>query len=121
MLEGTEPDPTDRRTQRLITKPLRKKGDKFISLECPDFEFEITLLTDTSPDDPITLFTLYYNSEIIESIVCHANNVQRKAQDPSKSNARANQWYLTCAGETYLYLAIRIYMTLFPIDEIADY
>ena len=46
---------------------------------------------DTSPDDPITLFTLYYTPEIIESIVLHTNNVQRKAQDPSKADARANQ------------------------------
>jgi hypothetical protein len=121
MPEGTEPDPTDRGTQRPNAPPLRKKGDKFIPFECPDFDFEITLPPDSSPDDPITIFTLYYTSEIIESIVQHTNNVPREAQDPSKPNARANQWYPTCAGEIYLFLAIRIYMTLFPLDEVADY
>ena len=91
MPDGTEPDPTDRGTQRPNTAPLRKKGDKFMPLDCPDFEFEITLPRDTSPDDPITLFTLYYTPEIIESIVENTNNVSREAQDPSKPDARANQ------------------------------
>jgi hypothetical protein len=121
MPEGTEPGPTDRGTQRPNAPPLRKKGDKFIPFECPDFDFKITLPPDTSPDDPITLFTLYYTPEIIESIVQHTNNAPRKAQDPSKPNARANQWYPTCAGEIYLFLAIKIYMTLFPMDKVADY
>jgi hypothetical protein len=69
MLEGTEPDLTDQGTQRLNTALLQKKGDKFILFKCLDFEFKITLLIDTSPDNLITFFTLYYTLEIIESIV----------------------------------------------------
>jgi hypothetical protein len=69
MPEGTEPDPTNQGTQRPNTALLRKKKDKFILFKCPDFEFKITLFMDTSPDDLITLFTLYYTLEIIESIV----------------------------------------------------
>jgi hypothetical protein len=121
MLEGTEPDPTDRGTQRPNAPPLQEKGDEFIPFECPNFEFEITLPADTSPDDLITLFTLYYTSDIIDQIVQHTNNHPRKSQDLSKPNARVNQWYPTCAEEIYLFLAIRIYMTLFPMDEVADY
>ena len=68
MLEDTEPDPTDRGTQHPNIALLQKKGAKFILFECPDFEFEITLPTDTSPNDPITLFTLYYTPEIVQSI-----------------------------------------------------
>jgi hypothetical protein len=121
MPEGTEPDLTDRGTQRPNAPPLRKKEDKFIPFECPDFDFKITFPLDTSPDNLITLFTLYYTPEIIESIVQHTNNTLRKAQDPSKPNAQANQWYLTCVGEIYLFLAIKIYMTLFLMDKVADY
>jgi hypothetical protein len=44
MPEGTVPDPTDQGTQHLNTSLLQEKGDKFILLECPDFEAEITLL-----------------------------------------------------------------------------
>jgi hypothetical protein len=69
MPEGTVPDPTDQGTQRSNAPPLQEKGDKFIPLECPDFEAEITLLIDVSPDNLITLFTLYYTLEIIDQIV----------------------------------------------------
>ena len=121
MPEGTEPDPTDRGTQRPNAAPLQEKGTEFIPFECPDFEFEITLPADTSPDDPITLFTLYYTPKIIQSIVQHTNNVSREAQDPRKPNARANKWYPTCEKEIYIFIAIRIYMTLFALDKIAGY
>lgn len=121
MPEGTEPDPTDRGTQRPNLRPLPRKGDRFIPMKCPNFEMEITLPPDTSPDDPISLFTLYYSPEIIESIVRYTNNVRRKPQDPSQSHARANAWYPTCTEELYLYFAIRVYMTEFPLDEIASY
>jgi hypothetical protein len=60
MLEDTEPDPTDRGTQRQNIALLQKKETKLILFECLDFEFEITLPADASPDNPITLFTLYY-------------------------------------------------------------
>ena len=121
MLEGTEPDPTDRGTQRPNAPPLQEKGDKFFPFKCPNFEFEITLPADTSLDDPITLFALYYTPEIIDQIVRHTNNHTRKSQDPSKPNARVNQWYPTFAKEIYLFLAIKIYMTLFLIDKVTDY
>jgi hypothetical protein len=121
MLEGTEPDPTDKGTQRPNAKPLQKKGNTFILIKCPDFDIEITLPLNTSLDNPISLFTLYYTPEIIESIVCYTNEVPREPQDPSMSYARANAWYLTCAEEIYLYFAIRVYMTEFPIDDVAGY
>ena len=69
MPEDTVPDPTDQGTQRPNESPLQRKEDKFIPFECPDFETEITLPMDVSPDDPITLFTLYYTPEIIDQIV----------------------------------------------------
>jgi hypothetical protein len=91
MAEGTEPDLIDQGAQRPNAPLLQERGNEFILFNCPDFEFEITLPMNTSLDNPITLFTLYYTPEIIESIVLYTNNVQRKAQDLSKANARANQ------------------------------
>jgi hypothetical protein len=69
MSEGTVPDPTDRGTQRPNAPSLQSKGDNFIPIDCPDFEFKITLPINVSADDPITLFTLYYTPKIIELIV----------------------------------------------------
>jgi hypothetical protein len=69
MPEGTKPDPTNQRTQRSNASLLHKKRDKFIPFKCSDFDFKITLLLNTSLDNLITLFTLYYTFEIIKSIV----------------------------------------------------
>ena len=69
MIEGTILDPTDQGTQRPNVTLLQEKGAEFIPFECSDFDFEITLPIDTSPDDLIMLFTLYYTPEIIQSIV----------------------------------------------------
>jgi hypothetical protein len=79
MLKGTVPDPTNQGTQRSNASSLQSKKDKFILINCPDFEFKITLLINVSADDPITLFILYYTFKIIESIVQHTNNAVRKA------------------------------------------
>jgi Transposase IS4 len=64
---------------------------------------------------------MYYTPEIIDSIVEHTNDYIREPQDDSSVNARANQWYPTSRGEIYVYLAIRIYMTLYICNEISDY
>ena len=121
MPEGTEPDPTDQGTQHLNIALLQEKGAEFIPFEYLDFEFEITLPIDTSADNPITLFTLYYTLEIIESIVQYTNNLLQEAQDPSKLYTQTNQQYSTYKKEIYIFIAIWIYITLFPIDEITNY
>ena len=66
MPEGTIPDLTNKGTQRLNAFSLQKKRNKFIPLEYPDFEFEISLSSDISSNDLITLFILYYTLEIID-------------------------------------------------------
>lgn len=121
MSNYTEPDPTDPGTLRPNVPPIESRGDEFLPMECPDFDLEITLPDHVSPDDPITLFTLYYTPEIINTIVLHTNNYSREPQDDTKPYARATQWYPTSSSEIYIFLAIRIYMTLFAMDDIADY
>ena len=69
MFEDIINDPTDRGTKRPNAKLLLKAGRKFIPMILPDFDFEITLPDDVSPDDPISLFTMYYTPEIINTIV----------------------------------------------------
>jgi hypothetical protein len=87
----------------------------------PEFGWEITLPENASPDDPITLFTMYYTPKIIDLIVEKTNDYVRKSQDESCPYVRANNWYPTCRREIYIYLAIRIYMSLHVDNEIADY
>jgi hypothetical protein len=121
MPEDTEFDPTDKGTLRPNAPPLRNKGDVFKPMQLPNFGWEINLPEDASPDDPITLFTMYYTPEIIDMIVEKTNSYLREPKDESSPYARANKWYPTCHGEIYVYFAIRIYMTLYICNEIADY
>jgi hypothetical protein len=121
MPEGTETDPTDQGTLRPNIPPLREKGDKFLPMQCPDFEPYITLPPGLEPNDPIGLFTLYFTPQIIDQIVQYTNTVPRVPQDPQKLYTRANQWYPTCVKEIYIYLGIRIYMTIFVLDDITQY
>jgi hypothetical protein len=90
-------------------------------MQLPDWDWEITLPENASPDNPITLFTMYYTPEIIDLIVEKTNQYLRKPQDDSCPYIRANDWYPMSSGEIYLYLAIRIYMTLYICNEISDY
>lgn len=121
MPEATIADTTDPGTRRPQAKPLKTKGDHYEPMELPDFHPEIHFPDDVSPDDPITLFSLYYSPEIINQIVLSTNLNPREPADPHRPRARANNWQSTTSGEIYIYLAIRIYMTLHVENEIADY
>jgi hypothetical protein len=62
-------DLTDGGTKQPNTKSLLKARHKFIPIILPDFDFEITFPNDVSSDNPISLFTMYYTPEIIDTIV----------------------------------------------------
>jgi hypothetical protein len=113
MPEGVINDLTDKGTKRPNAKPIITTAHKFFPMYLPDFDFEITLPDDVSLDDPISLFTMYYTSEIVKQIVQYTNDYQREPQDPTPLDSRAFAWYLTYTKEIWIYLAIRIYMTLF--------
>ena len=121
MPEDTVFDSTDKGTLRPNAAPLHEKGDTFKPMQLPNFSWEITLPKNASPDDPITLFTMYYIPEIIDMIVERTNEYAREPADNSLPYTRANQWYSTCRGELYVFFAIRIYMTLYIMNEISDY
>jgi hypothetical protein len=83
-------DSTNKGTLRPNAKPLRVKGDAFYPMKLPDFRWEITLLENASPDDPITLFTMYYTPEIIDIIVEKTNEYAQELANDSLPYARAN-------------------------------
>jgi hypothetical protein len=90
MPEDTVFDSTNKGTLRPNEDPLRTKGEAFKPMQLPNWGWEIMLPENVSPDDPITLFTLYYTPEIIELIVKKTNEYQREPQDDSCPRARAN-------------------------------
>jgi hypothetical protein len=114
-------DSTDKGTLRPDKEPFESIGDKFVPIKLPHFDWEIHLPEDISPDDPITLFTIYYTPKIMDMIVENTNNYARKSRNELAPRTRIKEWYLTCRGELYLYFAIRIYIILVVLNEISDY
>jgi hypothetical protein len=91
MPDATVFDSTDKGTLRPNEDPLQKQGSAFKPMQLPQFGWEITLPEDVSPDDPITLFTMYYTPEIIDLIVKKTNDYIQKPQDESCPYIRANE------------------------------
>ena len=74
MPDDTMFNPTNKGTLRPNEDLLRKQGSTFKPMQLPEFGQEITLPENASPDDLITLFTMYYTPEIINLIVKKTNN-----------------------------------------------
>ncbi len=91
MPKDTVFDSTDKGTLRPNDDPLRSKGDEFKPMELPNWDWEVTLPNDVSPDDPVTLFTMYYTPEIIDLIVKKTNEYLRRPQDESCPRARVKE------------------------------
>ncbi len=69
MVELTVFNSTNKGTLIPDKEPLELIGDKFVPMKLPHFDWEIHLPENVSPNDPITLFTIYYTPEIIDIIV----------------------------------------------------
>jgi hypothetical protein len=89
MPEDTITNTTNPGTYRPKALALKTKSDHFEPMKLPDFEPEIYLPDHVSPDDPITIFTLYYTPEIIEQIIESTNLNSRQPKDLSKLKAQA--------------------------------
>lgn len=114
------PDPTNAGTLRPNEKPLAKKRTHFETMDLPDFDLELHLPKDVSPDDPITLFTQYYTPEIVDRMV-EATNAYKREIPLDIVKSRSSKWYPTTRKELYLFLAFCIYMTIVPMNKISDY
>ena len=90
MPELTVFDSTDKGTLRPDEEPLESTGDKFVPIKLPNFGWEIHLPENTSPDNPITLFTIYYTPEIMNMIVEYTNSYARRPRNKSLAYTRVN-------------------------------
>jgi hypothetical protein len=90
MPEDIEFDLTDKGTLCLNVELMRTKGDAFYLMKLAPFGWEIILLEHVSPNDPITLFIMYYTPEIIDMIVEKTNEYMQERPGNLKPHARAN-------------------------------
>jgi hypothetical protein len=89
MPEDIITDTTNPGTYRPKVLALKTKSDHFEPMKLPDFEPEIHLPDHMSPDDPITIFTLYYTPEIIKQIIESTNLNSYQPKNLSKPKAQA--------------------------------
>ncbi len=121
MPEDTVFDSTNRGTLRPNKDALQTSGTIFKPMKLPYQGQEITLLEYVSPNDLITLFSIYYTSEFIQQIVKRTNQYLRKPKDDLRPYVQVNYQYLICSTKIYLYFVIRIYITLYIENEISNY
>ena len=74
MPELTVFNSTDRGTLKPDEESLESTGDQFVPIKLPHFDWEIHLPENPSPNDPITLFTMYYAPEIMDMVIKNTNN-----------------------------------------------
>ena len=59
-------DNTNKGTLRPNKTPIDSSSKPFTPIELPAYDFTIRLPKDVSPDNPISLFSMYYTPKIIE-------------------------------------------------------
>lgn len=77
MQEDTVFDSTDKGTLCPNVPPLLAHGDAYFPMKLPDYPPEIRLPDTVNPDNPPSLFTMYYTPEIIDWIVEKTNQYVR--------------------------------------------
>lgn len=79
-----------------------------------DFPRKFFFSINTFYNNLLSIFLLYFNDKIMESIVFYINSYIRIAENPSQPNSRANDWYEIILNKIYLFLGIHIIMVLHP-------
>jgi hypothetical protein len=120
-IKETIADTTDPGTLRPDIPPTTSTGTQFIPLECPQFDFNITLPTHVAPNDALAIWSLFFTQEQLKAIVENTNDYisKEKLYGPRTKGARVVQ-PITIA-ELYGYMGIWIYMGLHVENNIQMY
>jgi hypothetical protein len=108
-------------TLRPNLPPEPTVGTHFTPLKCPQFKFQIALPLDVDVHDPVAIFDLFFTQEQMHILVENTNKAGPYWHQIGPRNARALKWRDTSINELYTYLAILIYMGLYPENEIEQY
>jgi len=96
-------------------KPPAKKP--YTPLKCPYFAPVLDLPCDSS--DPLAIWELFFPVGQVNTI---RENTNRNAKLPDKTTYKyARNWKPICLAEVYIWLAILIYMGLYPQNDIESY
>jgi hypothetical protein len=95
-------------TFRLNIKPTDTVGSQFEPFNVPDRDF---LVRQPLPPTPLQLFKVFLSEHIVERWVSYSNKAAAAMPEPAEGS-RDSHWSPTDVDETYLWIGIRIYMTL---------
>src|SRR5258706_850161 len=99
---------------RLLTETTEKGYEP---LKCPDFAPKLNLPCDSG--DPLAIFELFFPIGQITTIV---ENTNKKARQPDRTTCPyVQEWKDVSIAEVYIWLAILIYMGLYPLNDIESY
>jgi hypothetical protein len=120
-IKETIADSTDPGTLRPDIPPTTAVGTQFMPLDCPQFDFKISLPLHVAPNDAFAIWSLFFPLNQLESIVNHTNDYikQHQAQGPRTKGARVVQ--PVTIAELYGYMGIWIYMGLHVENEVRAY
>ena len=98
-----------RKKKPIKVRPNKDEIPDFKGLEMSEQTWAINLPNDVNNDDPCAIFCLFFNEEILLTIVKHTNEYAI-LKDAKKSTGRP--WRAVTLSEIYIYLAILIHIGL---------
>ena len=120
-MADVQPDSTDKGTLRPKRKPLQKAGDNFIPMDVPEFTSRVMLPSGVTPLDALSIFSLFFPDQILDTIVESTNQSAIQIPGPNQLHSRAYIWVPLTCRELKTYLAVIIYMGLYEERQIEDY
>lgn len=112
-------DPVTEPAPKPAPKPAHPRGFHFHPYKPQDREF--TIMPDL-PDNAVELFQLFCPISLVEKWVIWTNDwVASLIHEGLLEHARLRLWWPLSVAEVYIWLAILIYMGIFPKTRVADH
>ncbi|RFU33083.1 hypothetical protein B7463_g3217, partial [Scytalidium lignicola] len=115
------PDSTDLGTLRPNFEPVVEVGETFTPLICPEFNHKINLPPNIKPNDPLGIFTLFFSRPVVKELVENTNKSYQEALGKGTVKESYPKWAPLTVEELYLYLGIRVYMSLTVLKQLKYY
>jgi hypothetical protein len=110
-------DPNGTLQPNLLPGPIT--GTQFGALKCPKFDPVISLPASVDRSSPYAIWSLFFTSQILETIV---RNTNKQGQSwPDSQGVHARVWRTLDLPKFYAWLAILFYIGLHLENETRDY
>ena len=80
----------------------------------------INLPANASPDDPIAIFSQFLTNELLETMVQYTNEYV-ELKRPKDRTVESCYWHPVTLGEMYGFIAVQIYIGIYPMADTEEY